>query len=220
MVFVFLIIPYKELSLNISITDSCQEMLGSEAGAVLGQSRRRFTRCTCSFNDVMRVLRIAFVSLINGLANVFIVNFVHIVLIKDKTIGMKKRKTFYRQLLVDSIFFIENAILFGVGVSSNAEPLNDQKIKLNFFAVVFSCYILGIVLKVFYYRKLHIWKNLTPKYSIKNKRFVRATAPAGATAIEDGVELNCYEEPGGLHVILDDDKDTNRSCESLDTVAL
>eukprot|EP00092_Neocalanus_flemingeri_P000294 GFUD01000314.1.p1 GENE.GFUD01000314.1~~GFUD01000314.1.p1 ORF type:complete len:859 (-),score=190.48 GFUD01000314.1:80-2656(-) len=118
--------------------------------------------------------RLFHVSLMNGLANVFINNFVHVSLNNQKSLGRKKKKSFYRQTIGDIIFLVENIICVVFGCSTNVAPINSPLTMTYLVSTIFACHIVGLLLKIFYYKFMHIWKNLTPTFDFKKKSFRRA----------------------------------------------
>ena len=110
----------------------------------------------------------------NGLANVFTNNFVHVSLNNQKSLGKKKKKSFYRQTIGDIIFLTENILCVAFGCMTNVSPINNPGTMTYFVSIIFSCHIIGILLKVFYYKFLHIWKDLTPTFDFSKRSFKRA----------------------------------------------
>jgi hypothetical protein len=124
--------------------------------------------------DICFLGRLFHVSLMNGLANVFINNFVHVSLNNQKSLGKKKKKSFYRQTIGDIIFLTENIFCVAFGCVTNVSPINNTVTMTYFVSIIFSCHIIGILLKVFYYKFLHIWKDLTPTFDFSKRSFKRA----------------------------------------------
>ena len=118
--------------------------------------------------------RLFYVSLLNGLANVFTNNFVHVSLNNQKTLGKKKKKSFYRQTIGDLIFLLENIICMVFGCLTDVAPINNPLTMTYFVAVVFTCHIIGLLLKIYYYKNMHIWRDLTPAFDFQRKSFTRA----------------------------------------------
>ena len=120
---------------------------------------------------IRRLINVCFM---NGLANVFINNFVHISLNNQKSLGKKKKKTFYRQTIGDLIFLIENIICVVLGCMTDVDPINNRVTMTYFVSTIFLCHIIGLLLKIFYYKFLHIWKDLTPNFDFQRMTFRRA----------------------------------------------
>ena len=103
----------------------------------------------------------AYVCLLNGLANIFINNFINVSLNRFKHIGQKKRKTFVRQFFGDLLFFLQNLIFVICGLMVNIKPLNEAKTATILTCAIFACHFAGIILKIVYYKQFHIWKDIT-----------------------------------------------------------
>eukprot|EP00092_Neocalanus_flemingeri_P002492 GFUD01002668.1.p1 GENE.GFUD01002668.1~~GFUD01002668.1.p1 ORF type:complete len:898 (+),score=192.55 GFUD01002668.1:90-2783(+) len=125
-------------------------------------------------NTICFIGRLFYVSLLNGLANVFINNFVNVSLNNQKTLGKKKKKSFYRQTVGDLIFLLENIICVVFGCLTDVDPINNPITMTYFVSIVFTCHIVGLLLKIFYYKILHLWADLTPTFDYKKKSFTRA----------------------------------------------
>ena len=69
--------------------------------------------------------------------NVFINNFVHISLNNQKSLGKKKKKTFYRQMIGDLIFMIENIICVIFGCLTDVDPINNPLMMTYFVSTIF-----------------------------------------------------------------------------------
>ena len=112
--------------------------------------------------DIMYYLTVFYVCLVNGLANIFINNFVNISLNRFKHIGAKKKKTFHRQICGDLLFFLQNVVMVGLGLTIDVKPMNDPITAASVAGVIFGCHFLGLAIKVVYYKYFHIWKDLMP----------------------------------------------------------
>ena len=121
-----------------------------------------------------KLIRICFVCLINGLANIFIVNLVYVSFNKEKLLEKKFKESFKRQTIGDSIFLLENitCIAFGV-VSATVAPLNDTKVRNILILIIVACHFLGLMLKIIYYKYLHMWSELTPEFLCRQGKFRR-----------------------------------------------
>ena len=84
------------------------------------------------------------------------------------------RNLFYRQTIGDIIFLTENIFCVVFGCMTNVSPINNRSTMTYFVSIIFSCHIIGILLKVFYYKFLHIWKDLTPTFDFSNMSSKRA----------------------------------------------
>ena len=102
-----------------------------------------------------------YVCLLNGLANIFICNSINISIKNYNFLGMKKRKTFYRQLFGDLIFLIQNAIMVGLGLTVDIKPFNNSRTAKYISSSILTCHMVGLVLKILYYKYFHIWKDMT-----------------------------------------------------------
>ena len=85
----------------------------------------------------------------------------------DKELGKKPKNTRYRQLLADVLFVFENAVFvcFGIlcGDTHDVYPLNQDGgyCRVLLYGVfIFSCNLVGLFLKIVYYKFFHIWKEL------------------------------------------------------------
>ena len=120
-----------------------------------------------------KFLQHCFASLINGLGNVFIFNYVYVSFNKAKRTKRKSRESFARQTVADLIFLTENIICIIFGASVVVEPLNNGTLKMRFIFTIFVCHFLGLLLKIVYYKHLHIWKELTPEFTRKERTIKR-----------------------------------------------
>ena len=116
-----------------------------------------------SKNGIMYYFTVFYVCVVNGLANIFINNFVNISLNRFKHIGAKKKKTFHRQICGDLLFFLQNVIMVGLGLTIDVKPMNNPVTAASVAAIIFGCHFLGLSIKVVYYKYFHIWKDLTPR---------------------------------------------------------
>jgi hypothetical protein len=115
-------------------------------------------------------MAVFYVCLLNGLANVFINNFIDIPMNKFKNLGKKKGKTFSRQLVVDMIFLVHSIFMVSCGLTVNAHPINNSTTGWYLGFIIMSCHIIGLVLKVVYYKYFHIWKDMTVRVTLKDRR--------------------------------------------------
>ena len=125
------------------------------------------------FEKKTKFLQHCFASIINGLANVFIFNYVYVSFNKAKRTKRKSRESFARQTVADVIFLIENIICVIFGSFVVVEPLNNETLKMRLISTIFVCHFLGLILKIVYYKHLHIWKELTPEFTRKERTIKR-----------------------------------------------
>ena len=111
-------------------------------------------------------LNMFYVCLLNGLANIFTNNFINVSIDKFKHIGKKKRKTFYRQVFGDLIFLVENVVMVSLGLSVDVKPLNDPITATCLGCAICACHLIGLLLKVLYYKYFHIWKDITVRATL------------------------------------------------------
>ena len=116
-----------------------------------------------------------YVSLVNGLANIFINNFIHFSLKETKPLGVKKKKSFYKQLITDIIFLVENIVCIIIGCYNDADidPLNNKATMRLFITLICASHLAGIILKIIYYKFLHVWKDLTPSFDFQEMTLKR-----------------------------------------------
>ena len=69
-------------------------------------------------------------------------------------------KKFIRQLVYDLVFFFEMVILFIIGYNLVIEPEYQQIAKNRVIIASSICHVAGLILKVFYYTKLHVWSDI------------------------------------------------------------
>ena len=108
-------------------------------------------------------IKLFYVCLLNGLANIFINNFINLSFKRFKHIGTKKRKTFYRQSCGDCLFFIQNVVMVSLGLTVDVYPLDNSKTAALLGCAILICHLAGLLVKVIYYKYFHIWKDLTPR---------------------------------------------------------
>ena len=88
-------------------------------------------------------------------------NFIHVSINRYKQLGLKKRKTFFRQLFGDLVFLIQNVVLVSLGLTVDVKPLNDPRTAKYLSCGIFGCHLVGLLLKILYYKYFHIWKDMT-----------------------------------------------------------
>ena len=115
--------------------------------------------------DVIYYMKLFYVCLLNGLANIFINNFINVSFDRFKHIGAKKRKTFYRQACGDLLFFIQNVVMMSLGLTIDVKPLNDPGMAAYLIVGICSCHLTGLLMKIVYYKYFHIWKELTVRFT-------------------------------------------------------
>ena len=99
---------------------------------------------------------------LNGLANMFSNN--GEVNVQDTfyittPLPVKKRKTFIRHLSYDLVFLIEIMVLALFGYNLLIEPA-EQLAANTTIGVSCACHVFGLVMKIFYNTKLHVWSDL------------------------------------------------------------
>jgi hypothetical protein len=116
------------------------------------------TRKDCTY-----YMKLIYICLLNGLANIFINNFINVSFNRYKHIGTKKKKTFHRQLCGDLLFLAQNVVMVCLGLSVNVKPLNNPTTATYLGCAILSCHLIGLFVKVIYYKHFHIWKDLAPR---------------------------------------------------------
>ena len=71
-----------------------------------------------------------------------------------------KRKTFIRHLTYDVVFLIENIGLAVIGYHLTIEPVEELDAKNTTIIVSCTFHLVGLLMKLFYYKKLHVWSDL------------------------------------------------------------
>ena len=112
-------------------------------------------------------LAVAYHCLINGICNLYLHNWIaHInnASGSNEVKTIKKHGTIFRQILFDTIFLVENFVtLIMAGVLFN------ECLTTLFLMVAGTCQCVGVLLKILYYKKFHIWKDaMTNQMCIKN----------------------------------------------------
>ena len=81
---------------------------------------------------------------------------------------------FYRMSVFEGMFLIEN-ITIAIFAGSNIEvkPFVDPGKKAVIFSLLIGLNIFGIILKVVYYKFLHIWKDVTTRFDKSTGTFKR-----------------------------------------------
>lgn len=101
-------------------------------------------------------LKICYHCLINGICNLYLHNY--IIQISSTSqggrCGLKVRGTSFRQILFDTIFVFENLVIVLLGYFELGDEL-----PFGLFSFVLLSQYFGIMLKIFYYYKFHIWRN-------------------------------------------------------------
>ena len=72
----------------------------------------------------------------------------------------KKGDTFIRHFTYDLVFLVENIALLTFGYTFTVSSADEHKAKDATLAVSCFCYVLAMLLKLFYYSKLHLWSDL------------------------------------------------------------
>ena len=103
-------------------------------------------------------LTFAHACFLNGLANMFSNN--GAVIMADSITKQDKGKTFIRHLVYDSIFVCEIIVLAVFGFHLHIEPAQQLDAKNTTLIVSLCCHFVALVLKTFYYTKLHVWSAL------------------------------------------------------------
>ena len=115
--------------------------------------------------EIIYYMNLFYVCLWNGLANIFMNNFINVSFNRFKHIGAKKRKTFYRQACGDLLFFVQNVVMMSLGLTVDVKPLNDPVVATCLIVGIGSCHLTGLLMKVCYYKYFHIWKELTVRFT-------------------------------------------------------
>ena len=102
-------------------------------------------------------------SLLHGLANMFSNN--GYVIMKSRQKGWKG-KTFGRHLLYDLIFVAENITLSYYGYIVKVEPEQYQDAKNLTILISGGFHLIGLILKIVYYKKFHIWADLIQPFDL------------------------------------------------------
>ena len=120
------------------------------------------------------LMEISYSAVVNGLANIYCHNYVNTKTEQKATSFMHKKPTFFRQLIFDLIFLIENiAISIYASVNIQVKPFDDFEARLVLFGYLFLIHIIGILLKMVYYKFFHIWKDVTTRFDCQTKSFLR-----------------------------------------------
>jgi len=112
-------------------------------------------------------LKLIYVCLLNGLANIFICNFINVSFNRYKHIGTKKKKTFHRQVCGDVLFLVQNIVMVCLGLTVDVKPLNNPTTAKYLGCAILTCHLIGLFVKVIYYKYFHIWKDLTPRVTTR-----------------------------------------------------
>ena len=142
----------------MNVEETSEKERSGEIDNITNQNKAKDSK-----KEFMYYLTVFYVCLVNGLANIFVNNFVNISLNKFKHIGAKKKKTFYRQVCGDLLFFLQNVVMVSLGLTIDLKPMNDPITSAYIAGVIFGCHFLGLLIKVVYYKYFHIWKDLTPR---------------------------------------------------------
>ena len=101
----------------------------------------------------------------NGLANIYIHNWIRMDPLRDGSRPLQHVSTLVRQLIMDLVFVAENLTLLFIGLNSDITEIKQYKITFAIVLLGFS--FVGLILKCVYYRYLHIWAWLIMDYTIK-----------------------------------------------------
>eukprot|EP00092_Neocalanus_flemingeri_P035017 GFUD01038105.1.p1 GENE.GFUD01038105.1~~GFUD01038105.1.p1 ORF type:complete len:802 (-),score=121.00 GFUD01038105.1:102-2483(-) len=106
------------------------------------------------------LLKTLYLCVLNGLANIFSHNFVYF---EDDNSSSPNLHipTFCRQLIFDAVFLVENICFVIFGCLSNIKPLDDPKVMVWIIFIIFGSHFAGLLIKILYYKFLHVWKDLT-----------------------------------------------------------
>ena len=117
------------------------------------------------FSDARTYFRRGFFSFLhhmigNGFANIYVHNWIRTTYPPAQHVS-----TLIRQTVMDLIVLLENVILLGYSLTSNITELRDR--KLVYSCIVMGFHLLGLILKVVFYRYCHSWSWLILDYDTK-----------------------------------------------------
>ena len=80
----------------------------------------------------------------------------------EVTIGARRKnqKTFIRHFTYDFLFAVENIILATYGYNLTLDNSKEQHAKNLTICISILFHILGLLLKILYYKKFHLWSDL------------------------------------------------------------
>jgi hypothetical protein len=99
-------------------------------------------------------MRLMYNCMINGVSNLYLHNLILMEVTHGKT-RKSSDSTFFRQVLFDSIFVMENMVIVTL-LYVMSEPLGFQTKQLLF---IFFGHIVGLMMKWMYYSLFHLWRN-------------------------------------------------------------
>ena len=110
-----------------------------------------------------KMIKIVYHCLINGICNLYFHNWINSI----KTTSTKEKRknvvkeygTILRQCLFDSIFVSENLAILTFSVYKFNKESNGTQVVLGLAVFILCSQYLGILLKIMYYCKFHIWKH-------------------------------------------------------------
>ena len=110
-----------------------------------------------------KMIKIVYHCLINGICNLYFHNWINSI----KTNSTKEKRksvvkeygTIFRQCLFDSIFVLENLAILTFSVYKFNKESNGTQVVLGLAVFILCSQYLGILLKMMYYCKFHIWKH-------------------------------------------------------------
>ena len=112
-------------------------------------------------------LKVGYHCLVNGISNLYLHNWINHIdssTQRRKTINVKKNGTMLRQTIFDIIFLVENFVILIVAGIRFPECLT-----ISFLITAGTCQCIGIILKMVYYKKFHIWKDAIKQQRSKKR---------------------------------------------------
>ena len=95
--------------------------------------------------------------------------------------------TFLRQLLFDTLYALEFAILLSFGFSSDVQDLIDQKTIL--ISVIISLSVISLILRLFYYVSMHVWRNVI----LSGKKLIRQEIIEEGAKNQQGIQQKFFK---------------------------
>ena len=109
----------------------------------------------------------------NGFANIYVHNWIRTIYPPVQHVS-----TLVRQVVMDLVILTENAMLLCYALNSNITELRDR--QLIYSCLVMGLHLLGLVLKVVFYRYLHSWSWLILDYKtqVDEQGYWRCSLPS------------------------------------------
>ena len=102
---------------------------------------------------LQRCLQVFYQCLLNGISNIYLYN--DILALPSEEKNVKKIPTKWKQPMVDTIFVLESLVIVVISL------VHVEGLPGSLVIMVVILHILGLLLKVFYYRSLHIWSGVS-----------------------------------------------------------